>query len=226
MQDGAPYAPPAGEWIRRVWNTCRLRIQRRLRGGGRSLPCWPGSPPRPRVRLRSSGQTDRKSPCRGELDFRDGVMRCRGCPSCVPGAVSGPLRRRACVWATLCEGTLTAARCAAARQSLGVTRGWSRTSSATEPWRASGWCRTAATLVPGFATALALVRGSDLVATVPERHCAALQRRSGDPAPALRWRGSGVAHDLAPQPGRRPAHRWLRPHPRDLRPGPWRGQAT
>ncbi|MNH17239.1 HTH-type transcriptional regulator SyrM 1 [compost metagenome] len=70
--------------------------------------------------------------------------------------------------------------------------------------------RTITTLVPGFATALALVRGSDLVATVPALHCAALHADLVTlplpfPLPkitlALLWH---------PRLDADPAHRWLR----------------
>ncbi|WP_240039231.1 LysR substrate-binding domain-containing protein, partial [Aeromonas hydrophila] len=79
-----------------------------------------------------------------------------------------------------------------------------------------GLTRTVATLVPGFATALALVRGSDLVATVPEHHCAALL---GDlvarPLP-FTLPGIRVALLWHPRLDADPAHRWLRTLIRDI----------
>lgn len=79
-----------------------------------------------------------------------------------------------------------------------------------------GLTRTVATLVPGFATALALVRGSDLVATVPEHHCTALL---GDlvarPLP-FTLPGIRVALLWHPRLDADPAHRWLRTLIRDI----------
>ena len=75
--------------------------------------------------------------------------------------------------------------------------------------------RTITTLVPGFATALALVRESNLVATVPHLHCASLL---GDlvtlPLP-FALPGIRVALLWHPSQDADPGHRWLRALIRD-----------
>lgn len=90
---------------------------------------------------------------------------------------------------------------------------------------AAGLTRAVAVVVAGFASALALARSSDLVATVPERHSAAL--RDGlvtfplpfavpDVAVAMLWH---------PRVDADPAHRWLRGCVRDVC-APGRGADT
>lgn len=72
----------------------------------------------------------------------------------------------------LCDGTLTVARYAAARHVLVSRRG--QPHSPIDGSSQARRRRTITTLVPGFATALAPVRESNLVATVPHLHCASL----------------------------------------------------
>lgn len=115
----------------------------------------------------------------------------------------------------LCDGLLTASRYAGARHVLVSRRGQPH-SPVDEALAKQGLSRTVATLVPGFATALALVRGSDLVATVSERHCAALLgelvvRPLPFALPAIR-----VALLWHPRLDADPAHRWLRTLIRDI----------
>lgn len=134
----------------------------------------------PGVRLHFLAKPDKGSrPLRsGELDFETGVI----------GAETAPELRTQALFQDhfvavvrpghpLCEGTLTAARYAAARHIMVSRRGLEQ-GPIDEALARLGLAREAATLVPGFATALALVRGSDLVATVPERHFAALHADS------------------------------------------------
>ena len=110
----------------------------------------------------------------GELDFETGVI----------SATTAPELRTQALFQDhfvavlrpghpLCDGPLTASRYAEARHVLVSRRGQPH-SPVDEALAKLGLTRPVATLVPGFATALALVRGSDLVATVPEHHCAAL----------------------------------------------------
>lgn len=75
---------------------------------------------------------------------------------------------------------------------------------------AMGLSRNVAVLVDSFAAALGIVRGSDLVASVPERHTAALR---GDlPVFALPFRVPAITVAMLwhPRQDADPAHRWLR----------------
>nr|WP_279474541.1 LysR substrate-binding domain-containing protein [Aeromonas caviae] len=93
--------------------------------------------------------------------------------------------------------------------------GASLTAPSTRSSQARGRRRTITTLVPGFATALALVRESNLVATVPHLHCASLL---GDlvtlPLP-FALPGIRVALLWHPSQDADPGHRWLRALIRD-----------
>ncbi|CAJ1772177.1 PCP degradation transcriptional activation protein [Aeromonas dhakensis] len=166
----------------------------------------------PGVRLHFLAKPDKESgPLRsGELDFETGVI----------SATTAPELRTQALFQDhfvavlrpghpLCDGPLTASRYAGARHVLVSRRGQPH-SPVDEALAKQGLSRTVATLVPGFATALALVRGSDLVATVPERHYAALLgdlvvRPLPFALPAIR-----VALLWHPRLDADPAHRWLR----------------
>ena len=76
--------------------------------------------------------------------------------------------------------------------------------------KASGLEREIVTIVGGFATALALARASDLIASVPERHTARLRAGMHSfplPFPAPEITVSLLWH---PRLDADPAHRWLR----------------
>ena len=70
--------------------------------------------------------------------------------------------------------------------------------------------RQIATIVSGFATAVALARASDLIATVPERHTGTL--RSGMHSFPLPFPTPEITVSLLwhPRMHADPAHRWLR----------------
>lgn len=75
---------------------------------------------------------------------------------------------------------------------------------------AQGAARSVMTTVDGFSAALALARGSDLVATVPERHTAGLRAGMHSfpiPLPVPEFTISLLWH---PRLDGDPAHRWLR----------------
>ena len=81
---------------------------------------------------------------------------------------------------------------------------------------AAGLDREVVASVDGFAAALALARGSDLVATVPERHTAGLREgmhRFALPLPVEPFTISLLWH---PRNDDDPAHRWLRGCIRDV----------
>lgn len=107
------------------------------------------------------------------------------------------------------KGRVTAAAYAAAshvgssRQT--VDRGW-----VEEALAALGLERRVMTTVSGFATALAVARGSDLVATVPERHTAGL--RAGMHTFALPFALPSIMVSMIwhPRMHADPVHAWLR----------------
>ena len=106
----------------------------------------------------------------------------------------------------LSKGTMTARRYASGRH-IGMTL---RASEIDEALAALGLVRQIAATVSGFATALALARGSDLVASVPERHTGRLRDGMHSfalPIPAPAMTVSLLWH---PRLDADPAHRWLR----------------
>lgn len=107
------------------------------------------------------------------------------------------------------QGEVTPARFAAGRH-IHISRRGLDTGPMDEALEALGLARDIATLVGGFATALALARASDLIASVPERHTGNL--RSGMhsfplPVPVPEFTVSLLWH---PRMHADPAHRWLR----------------
>jgi DNA-binding transcriptional LysR family regulator len=109
----------------------------------------------------------------------------------------------------LTDGEITAARFAAGRHVVVARRLLDR-GPLDMALRDFGLERRIATFVGGFAAALALVRATDLIATVPERHTASL--RDGLhaftlPVPAPEFTISLLWH---PRMDADPAHRWLR----------------
>ncbi|MCS3460723.1 LysR family transcriptional regulator [Aeromonas rivuli] len=166
----------------------------------------------PGVRLHFMTKPDKESHALrgGELDFETGVIGANTAPELHTQALFQD-RFVAVVRPghPLCEGPLTAARYADARHIM-VSRRAQEHGPVDEALAVFKLERTITTLVPGFATALALVRGSDLVATVPALHCAALHADLVTlplpfPLPkitlALLWH---------PRLDADPAHRWLR----------------
>jgi DNA-binding transcriptional LysR family regulator len=114
----------------------------------------------------------------------------------------------------LSKGRITAVRYASGRHVLVSRRGLDRglVDDALAPL---GLERTIVTIVSGFATALALARASDLIATVPERgtknlcegmDCFALPVAAPEVTVSLLWH---------PRMDADPAHRWLRERVRE-----------
>lgn len=172
----------------------------------------------PGVRLHFLPKCDKdNAPLReGAVDLETGVI----------GAASGP---ELCVQALFRDrfvgvvrvghpviaGEPTAA-CFATGRHVAVSRRGRARGPIDEALKAQGLERSIATVVGGFSTALALVRHSDLIATVPERHTGNL--RSGLhtfrlPMP-LEW--ITVSQFWHPRLDADPAHRWLRGCLRDL----------
>lgn len=126
----------------------------------------------PGVRLRFVPKLNKdNAPLReGSVDLETGVV----------GGAAGPeLRVRALfrdrfvgvvrLGHPLCEGEISAARYAAGQHVL-VSRRAPDKGLIDDALAAVGLEREVTTMVGGFATALALARGTDLIATVPERH--------------------------------------------------------
>lgn len=91
-----------------------------------------------------------------------------------------------------------------------VSRGGTDETATDRPFLPFGLDRKVATIVGGFSAALALTRGSDFIATVPDRHTEALRRGLFTfplPVPAKDFTVSMLWH---PRMDSDPAHRWLR----------------
>lgn len=166
----------------------------------------------PGVRLRFVQKTDKESRSlrEGAVDLETGVV----------GEETGPeVRTQAlfrdrlvCVVRAghrLSRGRMTPARYASGRHVLVSRRGLDA-GTVDEALKPLGLEREIVVTVGGFATALALARGSDLVATVPERHTGNLRagmHSSALPFPTPPLTVSQLWH---PRLDADPAHRWLR----------------
>ncbi|CNI30655.1 LysR family transcriptional regulator [Yersinia thracica] len=109
----------------------------------------------------------------------------------------------------LSEGEITAERYAAQGHIM-ISRRQGHQGPVDDALQLLGLERNAVTYVDGISTALALVKGSDLVATVPERHTLNLRRGMFSfplpiSLPAIR-----VSMLWHPRMDADPAHRWLR----------------
>ena len=115
----------------------------------------------------------------------------------------------------LSQGEITPARYAAGRHILVSRRGRDR-GPIDEALTPLGLEREIVTIVAGFATALALARASDLIASVPERHTGNL--RAGMHSFALPIIAPEITVVMLwhPRMDAEPAHRWLRGHVRDV----------
>jgi DNA-binding transcriptional LysR family regulator len=166
----------------------------------------------PGVRLRFVQKLDKDSaPLRdGSVDLETGV---------VGGSASPELRTRilfedrfvGVVHAghALSEGASTPQRYAAASHVLVSRRGRDK-SPVDEALAALGLERHVAAAVGGFAAALALARGTELVATVPERHTGRLREGMATFALPLAVPEPAVSMLWHPRMDADQAHRWLR----------------
>lgn len=166
----------------------------------------------PGVRLRFLPKLDRDSgPLRdGTVDMETGVV----------GSATGPEVRARTLFRDrlvgvvrpghpLADGEITADRYASARH-VHVSRRGIAKGPTDDALTALGLARDVATSVGGFSAALALARGSDLVATVPERHTGDL--RQGMHTFALPFPLPPLTVSLLwhPRMDGDAAHRWLR----------------
>lgn len=171
----------------------------------------------PGVRLHFLHKLDKDSgPLRdGSVDLETGV---------VDGAIGPEVRARALfrdryvgvvrAGHPLSEGEVSLSRFAAARH-VHVSRRDNDRRPIDNALAALGLERKIATIVGGFAAALALVRGSDLVACVHERHTGVLyagMHTFALPMPVPQFTVSLLWH---PRLDGDPAHRWLRGCVRD-----------
>ena len=109
----------------------------------------------------------------------------------------------------LAKGRMTPVRYASARHVVIERRGL-RTAMVDEALERLGLARSVVATVGGFGPAIALARGSDIVATVPEKHTAGLcdgLHRFKLPIPVEDFTISLFWH---PRLDADPAHRWLR----------------
>ncbi|MFT3771068.1 MAG: LysR family transcriptional regulator [Minicystis sp.] len=165
----------------------------------------------PRVRLRFLPKVDRDSgPLReGTVDLETGVV----------GKATGPEVRAQTLFRDrfigvvraghpLAKGRVTPSRYAAAKH----VEVWqhARGGPVDAALQAIGIEREIGVLVSGFASALALARGTDLVASVPERHTGSL--RAGMRVLALPFATPEITVSMLwhPRLDADPAHRWLR----------------
>jgi DNA-binding transcriptional LysR family regulator len=166
----------------------------------------------PRVRLNFLQKPDKDStPLReGRVDLETGVIE----PSSGPELRAHALFRDRLVGAVrpshpLATGEVTPDRYALAGHVI-VSRTGFDEDAVDRPFLPLGFVRRIASSVSGFATALALARGFDLVATVPERHTAVLREGMFSfplPVSSSPFTVSMLWH---PRLDADPAHRWLR----------------
>ena len=109
----------------------------------------------------------------------------------------------------LSQGDVTPPRYAAARHVLAARRGRVST-PLDEALQALGLQRDVATTVGSFSEALALARGSDLVACVPERYTATLRAGLFSFPLPVRLPDMTISLLWHPRMHADPAHRWLR----------------
>jgi DNA-binding transcriptional LysR family regulator len=166
----------------------------------------------PGVRLRFVQKVNKDStPLRdGIIDLETGVV----VPDTAPELRAQALFRDRFVGAVrmghpLSQGEVTLSRYTSGRH-VGVSRRGLEQGPVDESLKALGLEREIVTIVGGFSTALALARGTDLIASVPERHTAGL--RAGMHSFPLPFPTPEITVSLLwhPRLGSDPAHRWLR----------------
>lgn len=166
----------------------------------------------PGVRLRFVQKVDRESVQlrEGSIDLETGVI----------GSFTSPEVRTRRLFSdrfvgvvrsghALAQGEISAERYAAGQHVL-VARRDQDTGPMDDALAALGLQRTIASIVGGFTAALALAAGSDLIATVPERHTGNLRAGMFTFALPLGMPDLTVSLMWHPRMDADPAHRWLR----------------
>jgi DNA-binding transcriptional LysR family regulator len=172
----------------------------------------------PGVRLRFVQKLDKDSALLrdGTVDLETGVVEATTSPEVRAQALFrdrliGVVR----LGHPLSKRKVTASRYAGGRHVL-VSRLGDETRPIDEAMKPFGLEREIVTIVGGFATAVALARASDLIATVPERHTGTLRTGMHSfplPIPTPEFTVSLLWH---PRMHADPAHRWLRECVRDV----------
>lgn len=174
----------------------------------------------PGVRLRFLQKSDKDSaPLReGFVDLETGVVGVEAAPEL---RVQALFRDRFVVAVraghALSKGRMTVARYAEG-QHIGISRNMAAAGAnpgldrgrIDEALSALGLARNIVTSVGGFATALTLARGSDLIASVPERHTGVLREGMHSFALPVVLPDITVSMMWHPRLDADPAHRWLR----------------
>ena len=172
----------------------------------------------PGVRLRFVQKPDKDStPLRdGTVDLETGVVGETTAPEVRAQALFqdrfiGVVRKGH----VLSKGKITPSRYAAGKHVVVSRRGLDK-GPIDEALELLGLTREVVTIVGGFSAALALAGGSDLIASVPERHTGNL--RDGMQSFPLPFATPEVTVSLLwhPRLDADPAHRWLRGHIRDI----------
>ncbi|MBC7367481.1 MAG: LysR family transcriptional regulator [Undibacterium sp.] len=169
----------------------------------------------PQVRLRFLQKADKDSQLlrNGSVDLETGVVEATTSPEVRAQALFrdryiGVVRKGH----ALCRGKITPVRYAAGRH-ISISRQGPDKEPIDEALRSFGVAREiVVAIVGGFATALALARSSDLVASVPERHTGNLRAGMHSfpiPVTTPEFTVSMLWH---PRMDADPAHRWLRGH--------------
>lgn len=166
----------------------------------------------PGVRLRFVPKPDRDStPLRdGRVDLETGVI----------GSTTGPELRAQALFRerfvavvreghALTQGKLTA-ECYAANRHVAISRRGTVAGPVDEALSAQGLSRDPVVMAASFSEALALARGTDLVATVPERHTAHLRQGLVTLELPLALTPFTVSLLWHPRMDGDAAHRWLR----------------
>jgi DNA-binding transcriptional LysR family regulator len=171
----------------------------------------------PRVRLRFVQKLDKDSgPLRdGTVDLETGIVS----KEMGPEVRSQALFRDRFIGVVRAGHPLSKVRVTASRytggQHISISRQGLEQGPIAEAMAPLGLQREVVTIVTGFATALALARSSDLIASVPERHTGGL--RGGMHSFRLPFAAPEITVSLLwhPRLDADPAHRWLRRCVRD-----------
>ncbi|WP_053135289.1 LysR family transcriptional regulator [Pseudomonas sp. MIACH] len=166
----------------------------------------------PGVRLRFVSKTDKDSTLlrEGSVDLETGVVD----PTASPEVLTRALFRDRLVGVVrsghpLSQGEVNAQRFAEGRHVYVSRRGQAR-GQVDDALQALGLTRQISTIVAGFATAIALARDTDLIASVPERYTAHQREGLHSFALPLALAPFTVAMLWHPRLDADLAHRWLR----------------
>ena len=166
----------------------------------------------PGVRLRFVSKTDRDSTLlrEGSVDLETGVVD----PTASPEVLTQALFRDRLVGVVrsghpLSQGEVSAQRFAEGRHVYVSRRGQAR-GQVDDALQALGLTRQISTIVAGFATAIALARDTDLIASVPERYTTHQREGLHSFALPLTLAPFTVAMLWHPRLDADLAHRWLR----------------